>query len=176
MTQRRTSGRVVLVAAVADNGVIGVDGGLPWHLPEDFAHFKRTTSGHVVVMGRKTFESMGRPLPRRANVVVTRQRDWSADGAVVVASLEAALEEATRHEGDVMVIGGGEIYGQALPLADEQIITEVHLSPDGDAFYPGFDRSEWREVRREPHEHDGTRFDFVWWERAPEADGASEVT
>ena len=176
MTRRRTSQRVVLVAAVADNGVIGVDGGLPWHLPADFAHFKRTTLGHVVVMGRKTFESMGRPLPRRTNVVVTRQPDWSAEGAVVVGSFEAALEEAERHEGDVMVIGGGEIYAQALPVADEQILTEVHLSPDGDARYPAFDRLRWREVRRERQEHDGVGFDFVWWERAAERPGAAEVT
>ena len=158
----------MLVAAVADNGVIGVDGGLPWHLPEDFAHFKRTTLGHVVVMGRKTFESMGRPLPRRTNVVVTRQPGWSADGVVTAGSLEEALAEAARHDGDVMVIGGGEIYAQALPLADEQVITEVHLSPDGNTRYPEFDRSEWREVRREPH-HDegveGVEFDIVWWER-----------
>lgn len=166
----------MLVAAVADNGVIGVDGALPWHLPEDFAHFKRTTLGHVVVMGRKTFESMGRPLPRRTNVVVTRQADWEAEGAVVVGSLEAALAEAARHEGDVMVIGGGEIYAQALPLADEQVVTEVHLSPDGDARYPDFDRSQWREVRREAQQHDGVRFDFVWWERASGRPGAVEVT
>ena len=159
------SQRVVLVAAVADNGVIGVDGGLPWHLPEDFAHFKRTTLGHVVVMGRKTFESMGRPLPRRTNVVVTRQAEWSAEGAVTAPSFEAALELAAAHPGDVMVIGGGEVYAQALPVADEQVITEVHLSPEGDARYPDFDRAQWRETRREPHEHEGTRFDIVWWER-----------
>ena len=159
------SQRVVLVAAVADNGVIGVDGGLPWHLPEDFAHFKRTTLGHVVVMGRKTFESMGRPLPRRTNVVVTRQAGWSAEGAVTAPSFEAALELAAAHTGDVMVIGGGEVYAQALPVADEQVITEVHLSPEGDARYPDFDRAQWRETRREPHEHEGTRFDIVWWER-----------
>ncbi len=158
--------RVVLVAAVADNGVIGVDGELPWHLPEDFAHFKRTTLGHVVVMGRKTFESMGRPLPRRTNIVVTRQSDWGSEGVVTAASFAEALEEAARHDGDVMVIGGGEIYGQALPVADEQVITEVHLSPEGDVRYPEFDRSAWREVRREAHEHDGTRFDIVWLERA----------
>jgi dihydrofolate reductase len=161
----RMTRRVVLVAAVADNGVIGVDGQLPWHLPEDFAHFKRTTVGHVVVMGRKTYESMGRPLPQRTNVVVTRQSGWSADGVVAVCSLAAALDEAARHDGDVMVIGGGEIYSQALPLADAQVLTEVHLSPVGDAHYPEFDREQWREVRREPHEHDGVRFDFVWWER-----------
>jgi dihydrofolate reductase len=161
----RRAQRVVLVAAVADNGVIGAEGELPWHLPEDFAHFKRTTVGHVVVMGRKTFESIGRPLPGRTNVVVTRQPDWSAEGALTAASLEQALEEAARHDGDVMVIGGGEIYAQALPLADEQVLTEVHLTPEGDAHYPDFDPSQWREVRREAHEDGGVRFDLVWLER-----------
>lgn len=162
---RRPDQRIVLVAAVAANGVIGVDGDLPWRLPTDFAHFKRTTTGHVVVMGRKTYESMGRPLPRRTNVVVTRQQDWSAEGVTTAGSLDEALAEAARHDGDVMVIGGGEIYAQAMPLADEQVITEVALSPDGDARYPDFDRSEWREVRRESHEDDGVAFDIVWLER-----------
>jgi len=165
--------RVVLVAAVAANGVIGVDGALPWHLPTDFAHFKRTTTGHVVVMGRKTFESMGRPLPRRTNVVVTRQTGWTADGVLTAGSLEHALALAAEHEGDVMVIGGGEIYAQALPVADEQVLTEVQLSPEGDARYPDFDRAQWREVRRESHEDDGVRFDIVWLERASSSRTAS---
>jgi dihydrofolate reductase len=157
--------RVVLVAAVADNGVIGVEGRLPWHLPEDFAHFRRTTTGHVVVMGRRTFESLGGPLPRRTNIVVTRRRDWRADGVVAVGSLEEALVEAAGHPGDVMVIGGAEIYAQALPLADLQVISEIHLAPEGDAHYPPFDQDEWREVRREPHQDGEVGFDIVWWER-----------
>lgn len=157
--------RVVMVAAVADNGVIGVDGGLPWDLPEDFAHFKRTTLGHVVLMGRKTYESMGRPLARRTNIVVTRQRDWSAEGVVVVGSVEEALDEAGRHEGEVMVIGGGEIYAACLPVADEQILTEVRLSPEGDARYPEYDPSQWRETRRESHQENGVDYDIVWRER-----------
>lgn len=165
MTPGSGDQRVVLVAAVAANGVIGVDGDLPWRLPTDFAHFKRTTIGHVVVMGRKTYESMSRPLPRRTNVVVTRQPDWAADGVITAGSLEAALAEAARHPGDVMVIGGGEIYAQAMPLADEQVLTEVALSPEGDARYPDFDRSQWREVARETHEDDGVDFDIVWLER-----------
>ena len=150
------------MAAVADNGVIGVDGQLPWHLPEDMAHFRRVTTGHTVVMGRKTFESLGRPLPRRTNIVVTRQPGWTADGVLVAAGLEEALAIAAEQEGDVMVIGGAEIYAQALPLAGHQILTAVHVSPEGDAVYPAFDREEWVETRRESH--DG--FDFVWWERA----------
>lgn len=153
--------RVVLVAAVADNGVIGADNRLLWHLPEDFAHFKRVTLGNVVVMGRRTFESIGRPLPGRTNVVVTRQDGWVADGVLVAGSLEEALAMAAAYPGDTMVIGGGQIYAQALPYADAQILTEVHVSPEGDTFYPAFDRSAWVETGRE--RHDG--FDFVWWER-----------
>lgn len=158
------TGRVVLVAAVADNGVIGADGALPWHLPEDLAHFRRVTTGQVVVMGRKTYESVGRALPRRTNVVVTRQAGWTADDVLVAGSLEQALDLGRRHgpgDADLMVIGGAEIYGLALPLADAQIITEVHLSPSGDATYPAIDPAVWQETRREP----GEAFDLVWWER-----------
>ena len=97
---------VVLVAAVADNGVIGADGRLPWHLPDDLAHFRRVTTGNVVVMGRKTFESIGRPLPRRTNIVVTRQPGWSADGVIAASGLTEALDVAEEYDGDVMVIGG----------------------------------------------------------------------
>jgi dihydrofolate reductase len=153
--------RVVLVAAVARNGVIGVDGRLPWHLPDDLAHFRRTTTGHTVLMGRRTFESIGRPLPRRTNVVVTRQHGWAAEGVLVAGDLTAALGLADQQPGDVMVIGGGEVYAATVPLADVQELTEVHLSPDGDARYPAFDRGEWAETRRD--EHDG--FAFVRLER-----------
>jgi dihydrofolate reductase len=152
---------VVLVAAVADNGVIGVGGELPWHLPEDMAHFKRLTTGNVVIMGRKTFESIGRPLPRRTNIVVSRQPGWSADGVLAAASLTEALELAEQHDGDAMVIGGAQIYALALPLADEQVLTEVHQEPEGDVLYPPFDRAEWEETRRET----GDGCDFVWLER-----------
>lgn len=156
---------MVLVVAVADNGVIGVDGDLPWRLPPDLAHFKRTTLGHVVVMGRKTYDSMGRPLPGRTNVVVTRQADWSAEGVLTAGSLDEALTLASAYDGDVMVIGGGEIYAQAMDLADEIVLTEVHLCPEGDARFPALDAG-WREVSREAHEHEGVAFDFVRLERA----------
>jgi dihydrofolate reductase len=152
---------VVLVAAVADNGVIGADGELPWHLPEDLAHFKRVTTDNVVIMGRRTFESIGRPLPRRTNIVVTRQPGWSADGVIAASSLSEALETAEECDGDAMVIGGAQIYALALPLADAQVLTEVHLEPAGDVHYPPFDRSEWVETKREP----GESCDFVWLER-----------
>ena len=154
--------RVVLVAAVAENGVIGRDGDIPWAIPEDLKHFRRTTTGHTVVMGRATYDSIGHPLPYRTNVVVTRSADWSAEHVLVAHSLEEALEQARAGEGDVMVIGGGHIYREAMPHATHQVLTEVHGSPEGDTYYPDFDRAEWRETDRE--EHDG--FAFVWLERA----------
>ncbi len=116
-------------------------------------------------MGRKTFESMGRPLPRRTNIVVTRRGDYQPEGVVVVGSLSEAIAEARRHEGEVMVIGGGEIYAEALPLADEQILTEVHLSPEGETRYPAYDPAQWREVRRESRHEAGVDYDIVWRER-----------
>lgn len=154
---------VVLVAAVARNGVIGVGGRLPWHLPDDLAHFRRVTTGHVVVMGRRTFESIGRPLPRRTNIVVTRQREWSAEGVLVAAGVREALGLADAHAGDVMVVGGAEVYAAAMGLADRQVLTEVHDAPEGDVHYPGFEAADWAEERREGHEG----FDFVWLRRRP---------
>ncbi len=156
-----TAKRVVLVAAVADNGVIGSGGDIPWSLPEDLKHFRAVTKGNTVVMGRRTFESIGHPLPYRTNVVVTRQPEWDHEGVFVAPSVADAIALAQQFEGDVMVIGGGEIYGLALPLADEQILTEVHLTPEGDTLYPAFSTDEWVEVKRESY--DG--YDFVWWDR-----------
>lgn len=154
--------RIVTVAAVADNGVIGRDGDIPWRIPEDMKHFRAVTSGHTVVMGRLTYESIGRPLPHRTNIVVTRTPGWSTDGVTVVGSVEEALAKARAGgEGDVMVIGGAQLYAAVMGLADVQVITEVHQSPEGDTFYPVFDRAEWLETRREKHEG----YDFVWLER-----------
>jgi len=154
--------RIVLVAAVADNGVIGREGDIPWRIPEDMKHFRAVTSGHTVVMGRLTYESIGRPLPHRRNIVVTRTPGWSAEGVTVVGSVEEALDKANADgDGDVMVIGGAQVYAAVMGLADVQILTEVHQSPPGDTFYPAFDRSEWLETRREKHEG----YDFVWLER-----------
>lgn len=153
--------RVVMVAAVADNGVIGRDGDIPWSLPEDLKHFRRVTRDNTVVMGRRTYESIGHPLPYRTNVVVTRQPDWSADGVFVARDIERAIALARDFDGDVMIIGGGHVYADAMALADVQILTEVHLTPEGDTHYPAFKADEWTETRREPH--DG--FDFVWLER-----------
>ncbi len=155
------SKRIVMVAAVAANGVIGAGGDIPWSIPEDLRHFRATTRDHTVVMGRRTFDSIGHPLPYRTNVVVTRDRRYYGDGVFVAPDLTEAVALAQGFEGDIMVIGGGQLYAEAMPLATHQVLTEVHASPEGDTHYPTWDRSAWRETRREPH--DG--FDFVWWER-----------
>jgi len=153
--------RITLVAAYAHGRVIGDHGRIPWHLSEDFAHFKATTMGGVLVMGRATYDSIGRPLPGRTTVVLTRDRTWSADGVLVAHSLDEALAVAATQPGETFVVGGTQVYEQALPLATHQVLTEVDLSPDGDAHYPDFDLDEWVETGREPR--DG--FTWVWWER-----------
>jgi dihydrofolate reductase len=163
--------RVVLVAAVAENGVIGNGREIPWRIPGEQAEFKRLTMGHTLVMGRTTYESIGRPLPGRTTVVLTRDPAWSEAGVLVAGSLEEALETAQALDGDVMVAGGAQVYAAALPLADEQVITEVHLRPPGDVSYPDFDRSQWREVERQP----GEAYDRVRLRRrrddSPRSDG-----
>jgi dihydrofolate reductase len=168
-----TGKRVVLVAAVADNGVIGRQGDIPWRIREDMRHFRRVTTGHVVVMGRVTYDSIGRPLPGRTNIVLTRDPHWAAEGVTAVGSVDEALAAADAVAGDVMVMGGAQLYHATMRLADAQVLTEVHRRPDGDTFYPAFDRGEWCETRRE--RHDG--YDFVWLERrSPRsvADGRSD--
>ena len=150
-----------MVAAVAQNGVIGNGPDIPWSIPGEQAEFKALTLGHTLVMGRTTFESIGRPLPGRTTIVLTRDRGWSFAGVLVAHTLDAALAQADLLDGDVVVAGGGQVYADALSFADAQVLTEVHQSPDGDAFYPEFDRGEWEESRRD--HHDG--YDRVWWER-----------
>ena len=151
----------VIVAAVARNGVIGVDGRLPWRIPDDLARFKHLTMGHALVMGRETFESIGRPLPGRSTIVLTRRPDWSHDGVETAGSLEAAVEMATGRGEDVFVAGGAEVYRAALVVADRMELTEVDAEPEGDTFFPDVDWSQWRETKREPHEG----FTFVSYER-----------
>ena len=155
-------GRVTLVAAVADNGVIGAAGGIPWRIPEDFAHFKRVTLGHTLLMGRATYDSIGRALPGRTTVVLTRDPAWSAPDVQVAGSFDEALALAAGLPGEVMVAGGATIYAAALPVADAQVLTEVHLAPEGDTYYPDWDRAEWVETQRVP----GPGLEWVWWERA----------
>jgi dihydrofolate reductase len=150
---------IVLVVAIAQNGVIGKKGAIPWHISDDMKRFKALTIGHTVVMGRKTWDSLPRkPLPDRINVVVTRQRDWQANGAVTAPSLGQATSGTS---GAVMVIGGAEIYERALPLASRIELTEVHKNFEGDARFQ-FDRSGWHETVREDHvTADGLRYSYV---------------
>jgi dihydrofolate reductase len=141
-----------MVAAVSRNGVIGRGGGLPWHIPGDLAFFKRTTMGHAILMGRRTFDSVGKPLPGRRNIVVTRQRDLLIPGCEVVHSLAEAIELARAGgEPDPHVVGGASLYTEGMPLATRLVLTEIDLDvSDGDTFFPEFDRGQWREVQREP--------------------------
>lgn len=145
---------IALVVAVAQNGVIGGDNRLLWHLPLDLKHFKQLTQGHPIVMGRRTYESIGRPLPNRTNIVVTRQQDWQVEGCEVAYSVLHALEMARALDEEVCVIGGGEIYRQALPTAEVVYLTEVHHDFEGDVTFPELSPLEWREETRERHEPD----------------------
>ena len=156
--------RVYLVAAVAANGVIGNGGRLPWQLPEDLKHFKRLTLGHPVIMGRRTWESLGKPLPGRDNIVVTGQPGYSAAGAAVARSLEGALALCAG-EPVAFVIGGSRLFAESLPVAAGLVLTEIHRDFPGDTWFPEYDRSKWRETQREAHTAaDGMRFDFVLYE------------
>ena len=157
--------RIYLVAAVARNGVIGAAGKLPWHLPEDLRHFKRLTLNHPVIMGRRTWESLGKPLPGRENIVITRQPGYAAPGASVAASLAAAVALCAG-ESLAFVIGGAEIYTAALPLADGLVLTEIQQDFEGDTRFPQWDRAAWRVSQKETHTSpSGVRFDFVLYER-----------
>ncbi|HTQ76715.1 MAG TPA: dihydrofolate reductase [Burkholderiales bacterium] len=158
--------RVYLVAAIARNGVIGARGKLPWQLPEDLRHFRRLTLGHPVIMGRRTWTSLGRPLPGRENIVVSRRAGFEAPGASVAGSLEAAVALC---EGEPLafVIGGADLYAAALPLADGLVLTEIDRDYDGDTRFPAWDRGAWKVLQREAHTSaEGVRFDFVRYERA----------
>ena len=157
--------RIYLVAAVASNGIIGAAGQLPWRLPEDLQHFKHLTMGHPVIMGRRTWESLGRPLPGRENIVVSTRRGYEAPGAAVASSLDAALALCIG-EPVAFVIGGTRLFEAALPLASGLVMTEIKRDYAGDAWFPQYDRSRWRESQREAHTAmDGTRFDFVLYEK-----------
>ncbi len=165
---------ISMIAAMGQNRVIGRDGNLPWHLPEDFKFFKRKTQGHPVIMGRKTFDSMGKPLPGRHNIVITRNRNLKITGADVVDSLEEALKLVEPSAGETFIIGGSEIYRQGLTVADRIYLTLVHEKFDGDAFFPEFDESNWKVVHREEHEADDRNphpFTFVTYERRHPLDG-----
>lgn len=153
--------QTVIIVAVARHGVIGADGGLPWRIPEDMARFKRLTMGHALVMGRATFESIGRPLPGRTNIVLTRQPGWSHDGALVARSLEEGLSMAAARDQDAFIAGGAEVYRQALEIADRIELTEIDDNPAGDTWFPSVDWSRWQEMSRETH----PGFSFVTYHR-----------
>jgi dihydrofolate reductase len=162
-----TTSRISLIVAAAENGVIGQGNALPWRLPEDLKRFKSLTMGKPVIMGRKTWDSIGRPLPGRRNVVISRQPALKLDGADVANSLQAALVRVTT-DPEVFVIGGAEIYRQVLPLAQRVHLTEVHAHIDGDAHFPLLDPAHWREVAREAHaadERHAYAYSFVTYER-----------
>lgn len=150
---------VTLVAAMGRNRVIGADGGMPWHLPEDLKHFKAVTLGTTMIMGRRTFDSIGRPLPGRRTIVVTRDAGWQRDGVDTALSLGAAL--ALAGDARVSIVGGGQIYAQSMDLADRMELTVIDAEPEGDTHFPEWKDAEWREVARDPR--DG--FDFVTFER-----------
>ncbi|MGE8675192.1 MAG: dihydrofolate reductase [Achromobacter kerstersii] len=157
---------LTLIVAYSTNRAIGRDNTLPWKLPGDLAHFKRSTLGHPIIMGRKTWDSLGRPLPGRLNIVISRNPDFAATGATVVPTLDAAIATC----GDVdqaFVIGGAQIYTHALPLAQRVLATEVHADVEGDAFFPLLPAFRWKETAREkqPAEN-GYEYDFVTYERS----------
>ena len=166
-----TRPRIGLIWAQARGGVIGKDGAMPWHLPEDLAHFKRTTLSHPVIMGRKTWDSIPprfRPLPGRTNIVVTRQTDWHESGSQTAPSLREALQQCENAE-KVWVIGGAQLYAQALPLADELVVTEINADFDGDAFAPAIG-PEWHEIARERIvAANGLPLAFVTWRKGGRA-------
>jgi len=156
--------RIYVVAAVASNGIIGANGGLPWRLPEDLAHFKRLTLGHPVIMGRRTWESLHGPLPGRDNIVVTRTPGYEAAGAAVATSLEAALALCWG-EPVAFVIGGSRLFAESLPIAAGLVMTEIDRDFEGDTRFPDYDRSRWTETQRERHvTADGMKFDFVLYQ------------
>lgn len=159
---------VSLILALSENRVIGKDNKLPWHLPDDFAYFKRTTLGHPIIMGRKSFESLGKPLPKRTNILVTRQNDYCPEGCVVAHSVEEAIKVAKAEDEEIYVIGGAEIVKKAFPVVEVLLLTEVHAEVEGDTYFPEYDKSEWEEKSREYHPADERHefaFSFVRYER-----------
>ncbi len=157
--------RITIIIARARNGVIGSNGTLPWRLPEDLAHFKATTTGHAIIMGRKTWDSIGRPLPRRRNIVVTRNTAWSAPGAERASSIDAAIALCAA-DSEVFIIGGAQLYGEAEARADRLILTEIEHDFEGDTLWPAPSPDIWQEISREQHhsqaDSTGTRFSYAF--------------
>lgn len=160
---------ISLVVASASNNAIGKDNKMPWHLPNDMRHFKNITWGMPVIMGRKTFESLGKPLAGRKNIVVTQQPSWKAEGAIAVKNLDDAMFVAKQTDAkEIMVIGGGEIYKQFFPKADRIYLTRVETEPEADTFFPAIDPAQWRLVNKKDYEADeknSYKYSFQQWDR-----------
>lgn len=153
---------ITLIAAVAENNALGKDNQLLWHLPDDFKRFKTVTSGHYIIMGRKTFESFPKPLPNRTHVIITRQKDFHPEGCIIVDSVQNAISVCPKDE-EIFIIGGGEIYKQSIEIADKLDITKVHHSFDADTFFPEIDTAEWILDTSEFHSKDEKHlFDFTF--------------
>ncbi len=154
---------ITLIAAAAENNALGKDNDLVWHLPDDFKRFKAITSGHFIIMGRKTFESFPKPLPNRTHIIITRQKDYQAtEGCLVVASIEEALQICPQND-EVFIIGGGEIYKQSIALADKIELTRVHTEVEADTFFPEIDSSNWKLLQEEYHPKDEKhKYDFTY--------------
>lgn len=165
--------KLALIAAYAQNRVVGIDNKLPWHLPEDLKYFKRCTSGKAIIMGRKTFDSIGRPLPNRTNIVISRNPEFEVEGVKVVSTLDEAIELAKAVNevngiDEIMVIGGATIYELTLPIADRLYLTHVHAKVEGDAYFPEVDFSNWHEVERADYSASETNpydYSFVVYEK-----------
>lgn len=157
--------RLSIIAAMAQNRVIGIDNTLPWRLPDDLKHFKALTIGHHILMGRKTFDSLGKPLPGRTSVVITRSRDLQLPGCIVANSIEDAIAACDR-DNEIFIIGGAELYLQALDFADRIYLTEIKAEFEGDAWFPEIDLGLWLESERSPRESDsGLKYDFVVYDK-----------
>ena len=144
---------IIMIAAAAENNALGKDNDLVWHLPDDFKRFKNLTSGHSIIMGRKTFESFPKPLPNRLHIIITRQKEYQFDGCLVASNLEKALSLIPKNQ-DVFIIGGGEIYKQALPFTDKIELTRVHQSFDADTYFPEINPDKWLLIQEEYHPKD----------------------
>ncbi len=161
------SARISLIAAMAQNRTIGINNTLPWRLPGELKYFKAVTMGHHILMGRKTYESIGKPLPGRTTVIITRNAGYTAEGCIIANSIDAAIH-ASASDNEIFFVGGAELYSQALAVADRLYLTEIQKDYEGDAHFPEFDYNQWHEVKREKHkvdEPDGLAYHFVVYDR-----------
>lgn len=159
---------ITIIAAIGKNNELGKDNQLLWNLPKDLKHFKNITSGHPIIMGRKTYESIGKPLPNRTNIVVSRKENWFEEGILIVPSLKEAIKHAKKIDEDIFIIGGGNIYEQTIHLADRMEITQVNFETEADAFFPKIDEKIWRKINEIYHSKDENHdydFCFQTWEK-----------